>query len=1047
MSRLTFISAGAGSGKTHTLTTKLSELLHAGTVRPSGVIATTFTKKAATELRERVRQRLLSEGRFNLANAMGQARIGTVNSICGNLLERFAFEAGLATRQQVLEEGQARILIREAIDAARNGEQVAALSRLANRLGVEDWSAVLAELVNQARANDIDLALLPGFAQENADDLLSQFQPLATDDLSAELLKRIDAALPELRIAAASGTKKNTKEYVSHLTDFRQRLADDDAAWGEWIALSKKQPEKSLHKPHPEAIQALARKCPAHPELHADIRAYLAQMFSLCAEALAHYSERKRGLGVVDFADQEHLLLKLLDKPEVCDVLREELDLLLVDEFQDTSPIQLALFIKLAGLAKQTYWVGDIKQAIYGFRGSDTALMQAILHDLERFDGVKQILDFSWRSRPALVSLVNAVFTQSFAATLEPEEIALTAKRAEAAQEPAFANWLLTGKNVDQRTQALALGVKELLASGMQIPGKADNDLRTLHASDIAILSRSHDGVSKIALALRQAGIPAATAQPGLLTTPEATLALACLRRLNDTGDTVATAEILSLADSTDPEDWLADRLAYIASGADKKRWREEGENAHPLIAKIAALRSQLPLLAPREALRKVIAEGNLSRVVLRWRQDPAIARLRLANLEALLALADKYEDSCRGTRQAATLSGLILWLGEQAKAGEDALALPGVDAVNVMTHHAAKGLEWPVVILADLEKSFSSRLWSVTTRSRNAIDAMNPLKDRFIRYWPWPFGKQREGIDEAEKIKKSEVAQQFTQEARDEGLRLLYVSMTRPRDLLILARQEKKGDGGWIADLDAKWLLPDAEIGAELTLPDGTKIPYQHRELTAPEEAISATLVNQPVSWFQTLTATQCMPLFFNPSSAEKVQSTVLEKVRIGERIQVSPGVDWATLGTAIHACLAASFTDPACPITESEVGDILTGFKVGDAVLASAVLGQIHAFHAWIKQRWPNYTPMAEAFATQRMENGQLLNGRIDLLLDTPEGYVLIDHKSAPLAMDKWDGLVEEYGGQLAAYVQAVEQLTNWKVVERWLFLPVAGGGGRVT
>src|SRR5665213_4381003 len=108
--KIHFVSAGAGSGKTHRLTEILHERLASGEVRPSGVIATTFTKKAATELRERARAHLLNQGAYSLAHAMGQARIGTVNSVCGALLERFAFEAGLATEQQVLEEGQAAIL-------------------------------------------------------------------------------------------------------------------------------------------------------------------------------------------------------------------------------------------------------------------------------------------------------------------------------------------------------------------------------------------------------------------------------------------------------------------------------------------------------------------------------------------------------------------------------------------------------------------------------------------------------------------------------------------------------------------------------------------------------------------------------------------------------------------------------------------------------------------------------------------------------------------------------------------------------------------------
>src|SRR5882672_1872828 len=114
--KIAFISAGAGSGKTHRLTEILHEQLTSEGVRPSGVIATTFTKKAAAELRERVRSHLLAKGDFALANSVGQARIGTVNSICGELVARFAFEAGMATNQVVLEEVQAAGFLSRAID-------------------------------------------------------------------------------------------------------------------------------------------------------------------------------------------------------------------------------------------------------------------------------------------------------------------------------------------------------------------------------------------------------------------------------------------------------------------------------------------------------------------------------------------------------------------------------------------------------------------------------------------------------------------------------------------------------------------------------------------------------------------------------------------------------------------------------------------------------------------------------------------------------------------------------------------------------------------
>lgn len=178
---ITFISAGAGSGKTHRLTELLHRELTAGAMRPAGVIATTFTRKAATELRERVREHLLKQGNFQLANAMGQARIGTVNSVCGQLVARFAFEAGMSTEQLVLEEVQAGVLLGKAIDAVLDGPALGELLAIVRRLGLEeDWKEALQTLVNQIRSNDIPLAAVAGFASANADDLLQHFPAPST---------------------------------------------------------------------------------------------------------------------------------------------------------------------------------------------------------------------------------------------------------------------------------------------------------------------------------------------------------------------------------------------------------------------------------------------------------------------------------------------------------------------------------------------------------------------------------------------------------------------------------------------------------------------------------------------------------------------------------------------------------------------------------------------------------------------------------------------------------------------------------------------------
>ena len=568
---LKFVSAGAGSGKTYRLTRILYEKLRDGQATPAGVIATTFTRKAAAELRERVRSALLEEGEFGLANAMGQARIGTVNSVCGAFLERFAFDAGLSPEQRVLDEAQAAKLVNEAIDDVSDSAVIRTIVDLTRRLGIDDWQDELKSLIDQARANDIAPSRLAGFAARNVADLLRYFPAPSEQDLDAALARAVEIALPEL---AKGSTTKKTSEYIGLARETAQDVRAGNSKWEAWVKLAKTAPEKKLRSVAQPVTEAAGRYA-AHPRLRDDVASYLDAVFTLAARALDAYEKRKREFGVVDFVDQEHLFLGLLDKPEVVEALAEELELLLVDEFQDTSPIQLALFMRLASIARETVWVGDVKQAIYGFRGSDTELMKAVLRELPRLGGSTDILAQSRRSRPHLVHLVNNVFATAFAPGLEPKEVELDAVREEKLPEVAYANWMLNGKNVRERAAALAAGIRSLIDWGYRIVDPQSGVIRSAHYGDIAVLSKTNDGAKGIAAALRDASVPWATEQPGLLATPEAVLALACLRRLNDPRDTVASAEILTLADCEDPESWLADRLRYLGAGGDSARWRE----------------------------------------------------------------------------------------------------------------------------------------------------------------------------------------------------------------------------------------------------------------------------------------------------------------------------------------------------------------------------------------------------------------------------------------------------------------------------------------
>jgi len=1047
--KIVFYSAGAGSGKTYKLTELLHHGLTDGGVRPSGVIATTFTKKAAAELRERVREHLLQQGDFERANAMGQARIGTVNSVCGQLLSRFAFEAGMPVDQLVLEEGQAAALLAKAVDSVLTSENLRELLALSRRLGLEDaWKSALQNLVNQIRTNDIPLSKVGSFAGLNADDLLSYFPRSLSEDLTAQLRSEISRALPNVESVALSGNKKNTQKYLEFLKDFSKKLDEGNLAWGEWVKRGKEKPEAGL-VPTIEPIADLAKRVAEHPGLQQDIRRYLELMFQLAANALEIYSQLKQEIGALDFADQEHKLLTLLDHPEVAAVLSDEIDLLMVDEFQDTSPIQLALFLKLTHFAKKVYWVGDIKQAIYGFRGSDTELMQKILEALPELGGIKDVLPNSWRSRSELVQVVNEVFSGAFSNTLSREEVVLQPKRNDPLPGAALENWVLEGKNRGEEDSALASGIQDLIASQYQILDKATKKIRSVRYGDVAILSRSNEGVKSIAAALSAQGVPVAVAQPGLMATPESVLALACLRRLNDSGDTVASAEIVSLVDCAEPEVWVTDRLRYLQTEGHRNLWLEEtiaGHTAHPVLETIAKLRSALPVLTPKEALGNIIAACQIPKTVLQWSNTPDSARVRLANIEALLDLADLYEDVCRNEQHAASVSGLILWLEEIAADSMDMLAEPAIDAVKVLTHHASKGLEWPVVLLTDLAAPLRDSLWSISARAGTTFDAQNPLKDRFIRYWPWPFGLQKT-VPLAETIGQTEVALAFRDAAREEAKRLLYVSMTRARDLMVLVRTSRKVSGEWLDSADAPWLLNEPE-GEAIDMPSGKSLKAVYKAITP--GCLSENLLpsgNVPLYWHQPASHNKgFLNRTFNPSAAAGLAGEVVEQCRIGERIALHGQGDKAIVGSAIHACIALSFCNLDVKTEVADFEAILSGFGVQDQLSPDALHKQVGAFLEWIQTRWPGATSRAELAIQSIIETGQVINGRIDLLLELDEGWILIDHKSSQLASAHWKNLAEEYSGQLRGYSEAIQRASGKPVLESWLYLPVAGGAVRL-
>ena len=810
-SHVSFTSAGAGSGKTYYLTEYLERALVAGAASPGGVVATTFTVKAAGEIEQQVRKRLIDQGQYQLEPQMGQALIGTVHSVCERLLQRFSFELGLSPQLHVVSLEDTRDFFDRALDEVLDAGRVRVLNGLAQRLSLEDWGASVKAIADEARGNDITPAALKPFGRENADALLAHFPTAIAGDLRAGLLGAVDDALSgiDLRVDKT----KTSREYIEILREVRNALYRPDCPWVEWVRLSKKSAaKKNDSDSHAAVVRQAAAHYDAHPQFQQDIRSYIEMLFDVAGNALERFQQIKTERALIDFTDMEQLMLHALDDEAVRARLDDELGLLLVDEFQDTNPMQLALFMKLASLADRVVFVGDVKQAIYAFRGCDPDLVFNTLEGLVERGSHTDILAYSWRSRPALVRYINSVFSSVFEGRIPAERVVLEPRRPEYTDEPALIHWVLSGKNQAQRALSLAAGVAKLVAGAHPVVERDSGHERPARWGDVAILARTNAQVETIAAALECCRIPMKMTLPGLSQTPEVRLARACLRCVNDPSDTLATAEVIALGTGAAPEDWLSERVSWLEQAERGPGW---GEKTYPVIGKLAELRQQVALQSPLETVAWVLNHVDIRRTVTAWGSDEAKVAQRQRNLDAFLNLAVEYENHSEGQQEAASLTGFLLWL--EAPRSPELDLQPTVtsgNAVHVLTYHRAKGLEWPVVITTDFLYREHSRLWDVRVGTdTDDFDIKQPLAERTIRYWPYVFGKQSSGIPVVDAITASNEGRRCTVNNEFELKRLAYVGLSRARDLLVMPMPGGKvPQGTWLNVFDVDQLIPVGE-------------------------------------------------------------------------------------------------------------------------------------------------------------------------------------------------------------------------------------------
>ncbi len=1030
------VSASAGSGKTHRLVDELERAITSdkAPVRPEAVIATTFTVKAAAELRERVRSRLLEAGHVEKAQRLGAARIGTVNSVCSQLVSDFAFELGLSPEVLVLDEPAANEAFRRALSSVVSerrddgdarvvttaSDAGAALMELTERWPGLSWLEDVRTIAAKARENRMSPAALRACAPRSVEGLLGCFGPAAKDGTALE------RALAQAAAAFVKGPLDGTKKTAGVLAFARQidsRLrAGRPLAWCDWAKIVTQETAVKSHDAY-EPVRLAARGHERHPALRGELRRCIESVFDLAAQAIEAYEAYKREWGLMDFVDQEVKALELLARPDVREMLREQVDLVLVDEFQDTSPLQLEIFLALSSVAPRSVWVGDQKQAIYGFRGTDPALMDAAIDAVvsESGEGAHESLRYSWRSRAELVRLTSDIFAPAF------EAHGLPAGRVRLEPAPKIAGrtddlgpvveaWVLATKNQADDAAAVAAATRQLLADdGVRVRDEVTEEERRVAPRDVAILCRSGDSCARVAGALEAAGIRAVRPRLGLVKTPEARLVLAALRLWVEPRQALASAEIGRLLTRPDAaDDWL--NAVIDAPGT---AYTDQAE-----VERVAQARAALPLAGPLAAFDAAIEAAGVRETCLRWGRSPQ----RLANLDALRAFAHRYVATSGAEGEAATVAGLVAHLGSLADDEADEQAtLSREDAVTVGTLHSAKGLEWPVTVLHAIDSGWKPSAFGVhVVGDREQFDFEDPLGGRWIRYWPDPYTPERrppkwEGRTEMhDRVRSGAEHREAARRQNRETLRLLYVGWTRARDRLVLAGRAGKVIG------DTLGLLEDEQGLSLLCEPEaecvwaGRSVAVKIREV-GPAESVPG----RPEAG---LGYDAAGPREFPP--ATRVVSSVAVTGALGEAEVLTAvpfvqlPVDWAALGSAVHAFFAGDRhgLDGRPAMAE----ELLARWGVQGSMRADALLAASDALRAWASRRWPHAAWHREWPVRAREANGTELTGYADLVLMDEDGFVLVDHKCLSGTRDEALAACAEYAGQLAAYADVIAGAT---------------------
>ena len=1041
MKNVTYINASAGSGKTYTLTHTLADLISDKKVKPEQVIMTTFTVKAASEMKEEAKKVLYEKGLFEDASHLDQAMIGTIHSVANALINKYWFFLGLSPDMGVMAEEDTQFYTSQSLSDLPTQEELKLLHAFCEDFDIQyKYGSGKRGIDYDYWKNDIlrvitfttnyELESYERSIQESLDYIRQFVNPNQKSHFTKEELTAILDA--QNRYAETQRESKKKQDILAEIRSMRRGTNNPTIGW--YKRLAKLLSAWTNCAPEAETMREQLASIWHWPLVYEKQETYIKLLFTLAARWKDRYSSYKKEKNLLDYNDMEKYMRDLLTDEELSKEISEDYRYLFVDEYQDCSPIQVKIFDHMSELMERSYWVGDYKQAIYGFRGSDITLTKAVVDRIATGQNgceMAKPLDTSYRSLPDIVKVCNKTFKKTFANVLDEKSITLKEHRENKEGITSLRYWDLSTQDYAGLPQHIAY----LIQHGVK-------------PNEIAVLGRANDPLNILAGILTDNyGIPASRENLPVSQMAATPLVMALLALVASEKDSLAKAQIATLTEQGfGTKELIENKLLFDAQEDSKDM---NFLNEIPLVERLLDLRPMLKQQSVAALVETMIIELDLYNVVKK------IGRVSesVSCLNTIIRTAYAYEQHCVQMNLPATVNGIMNYLRVI-----DPVGTGDANGVQLHTYHSSKGLQWKYVILTSLRERMDDparcvkqSIYGIHFNYSEQPSAVTPYPEVYIRVMPFVYGAGNTKVpdDIEQQIEKSELYKKVNCDSLSESNRLMYVGMTRPQDVMILALEKPAKNNHelqWLKDVGLDSANPDADsdlLGVDMDFKDETLTEEQSKEMDSYRYmAENEKMKTCRIPYQKDLC--EADRKYLSPSSQWKkgyVEETyhICDSLKRGNLV----GKTMADVGNCIHQIYCG--IEPHLD-NEAYYKDLIASYGLSTYLVD--YMGIRKAWDELVKWLTDNYGQATHVYHERpftHLKDGQVFTGSIDLVWQTAEGDILIDFKTCPLGHkfilnEESEHYAGWYAGQLDAYTDALETAGE-KVIKRFIYYPVSG------